>query len=221
MYRNYVEDVRDEFRRLKADNITSKGTYEIPAASFIANEPFIFGSPNQAYIEAELEWYVSESLEVNDIELFYGMVPKIWSEVASDNGRINSNYGWCIFSSDNHNQYLKARDALWNNHNTRQAVMYYTRPTMHEDSTVDGMYDHMCTFAVQYHLLAGNYLDAHVYMRSNDAIFGYMNDIAWQQWVLNKLADDLSHTRQHVKPGNIHWHASSLHIYERHWHLIT
>lgn len=219
MHYNYVEDIREEFRRLKETNTVSKGTYEIQCASFIANETSIFGEPNQVYIDAELEWYNSESLNVNDIELYYGMVPKIWSQVADTQGYINSNYGWCIYSVKNHSQFIKCRDALWNNPDTRQAVMYYTRPTMHEDAVFDGMSDHMCTFAVQYHL-NDQELDAHVYMRSNDAIFGYNNDYAWQRFVLGQLCKELSHAHMYVKPGRIHWNASSLHIYDRHWDLI-
>lgn len=220
MIRTYVEDIREEFRRLKADNIKSKGTYEILAASFIANEDAIFGEPNSDYIQAELEWYKSESLNVNDIAKFYGKVPMIWSAVATQNGLINSNYGWCIYSHENHEQYHTVLNTLHNNHDTRHAVMYYTRPTMHIDAFYGGMSDHMCTFAVQYHLSRSFKLDAHVYMRSNDAIFGYLNDLAWQKHVLNRLADDLSHAHRNVKPGDIHWHASSLHIYPRHFNLI-
>lgn len=218
--RNYVEDIRDEFRRLKESGETSKGTYEILAASFIANEDYIFGKPNQKYIEAELEWYKSMSLNVNDIQKYYGMVPKIWQDVSDPNGYINSNYGWCVHHSGNGWQYDAVVRELWNNPTSRQATMYYTRPTMHIDSNWNGMKDHMCTYAVSYHKIH-NKVDAHVYMRSNDAIFGYMNDVAWQKHVLNELCKDLTHHQEHVKPGDIHWHASSLHVYPRHWDLIA
>ena len=52
-------------------------------------------------------------------------------------------------------------------------------------------------------------------MRSNDAIFGYINDLFWQQTVLRRLCDDLS-----LVSGQIVWQAQSLHIYPRHFHLI-
>ena len=52
------------------------------------------------------------------------------------------------------------------------------------------MKDFMCTTHVQY-FINGNLLDASVYMRSNDAVFGYINDLAWQRYVLMKLALDL------------------------------
>ena len=52
-------------------------------------------------------------------------------------------------------------------------------------------------------------------MRSNDAIFGYPNDLAWQRHVLDELSDDLD-----VHPGEIIWNVGSLHIYERHYDMI-
>ena len=59
-------------------------TVEIIGASFIANEDSIFGMANEDYIDRELEWYRSESRNVNDIK---GKVPKIWEIVSSPEGR--------------------------------------------------------------------------------------------------------------------------------------
>lgn len=217
---NYVDDIRDQFRWLKAHDYQSKGTYEIQAASFIADKPTIFGEANEDYIEAEFCWYKSQSLNVYHINKYYHIVPKIWEQVADDAGWINSNYGWCIYSPANHRQYTRVKRILAENPNSRQATMYYTRPSMHTDATDNGMKDHMCTYAVSYHMQPGNRIDAHVYMRSNDAIFGYINDVAWQRRVLYDLCQDLSDETASVIPGNIHWHASSLHIYPRHFDLI-
>ena len=58
-------------------------------------------------------------------------------------------------------------------------------------------------------------------MRSNDAIFGFINDFAWQRHVLVELAEDLSHAHQRIIPGSITWNAGSLHIYDRHYDLIA
>ena len=217
---NYVEDIREEFRRRKALELFRGPTIEIQNAMFKVDAPFIFGKPNEAYIEAELEWYKSQSLNVNDIELYYGMVPKIWEEVSDKDGFINSNYGWAVYSNANGFQYQKVLRTLWDNPESRQAVMIYTRPTMHYDATYGGMRDFMCTNTVQY-FINNNYLECQVNMRSNDAIFGYMNDVAWQRQVLLELAEDLSHAHCNIKPGCITWVAGSLHVYERHYHLIT
>jgi hypothetical protein len=46
---------------------TGQKTIELLGASFLADEPAIFGEPNRDYIDAELQWYESESTNVNDI----------------------------------------------------------------------------------------------------------------------------------------------------------
>ena len=58
-------------------------------------------------------------------------------------------------------------------------------------------------------------LEAHVQMRSNDVLFGYRNDYAWQEHVLKLLANKLD-----VQIGNIYWNIGSLHVYERHFDLV-
>ena len=53
-------------------------------------------------------------------------------------------------------------------------------------------------------------------MHSNDVVFGYNNDFAWQKYVTDKLAADLK-----VPIGPIFWNVASLHVYERHFDLIS
>jgi thymidylate synthase len=184
---------------------------ELRSASFIADEPAIFGKPNEDYIKREIDWYMSCSRNVNDIP---GETPAIWKQVATKDGLINSNYGWCIFSFENGNQFHRVENELRANPDSRRAVMIYTRPNMWEDYNKDGMSDFMCTNAVQYMIRHG-ILEAHVQMRSNDVVFGYKNDFAWQLHVLEMLADKLQ-----VEAGNIFWNVGSLHVYERHFHLV-
>ena len=213
---NNVLTIRSKFEDLlRAEEYvidkTGKKTLEVINASFIADQPSIFGVVNEDYIERELNWYNSTSLNVYDIE---GKVPAIWQQVADANGLINSNYGWCIYSKGNHEQYLKVKRELKRSPDSRRATMIYTRPTMHEDYNKHGMSDFMCTNTVQY-LIREDRLNALVYMRSNDAVYGYKNDYAWQKHVLDKLAADLE-----VKVGNLFWNVASLHVYENHFELI-
>jgi thymidylate synthase len=185
---------------------------EIRSASFFADEPTIFGKPNDDYIRREIEWYMSCSLNINHIP---GEIPAIWKQVASKDGFINSNYGWCIFSYDNGNQFHRVENELRDNPESRRAVMIYNRPSMWEDYNKNNMSDFMCTNAVQYMIRHG-VLEAHVQMRSNDAVFGYKNDYAWQKHVQKLLADKLQ-----IQTGNIYWNVGSLHVYERHFHLVN
>jgi thymidylate synthase len=214
--RNYVTHIRQEFQYLLKNEAfiedkTGVKMLEIRSASFIADEPSIFGTPNQDYIDRELAWYESQSLNVNDIP---GGPPTIWKQVADKHGYINSNYGWCIFSKRNGSQYDNVVRELIAHPYSRRAVMIYTRPKMWEDYNLDGMSDFMCTNAVQYMIRYGR-LNAVVQMRSNDVVFGYRNDYAWQKHVLQKLAKDLG-----VVEGDIYWNAGSLHVYERHFNMV-
>ena len=218
---NSIVHIRDEFaRKFELGEFVTDKTgvkcVEIINASFIANEETIFGATNKDYIERELNWYLSTSLFVKDIP---GNVPKIWQDVASNRGKINSNYGWAIYSEDNHHQYLNCLQQLVENKDSRRACMIYNRPSMQYDYKEDGMSDFMCTYSVQY-MIRDNKLHAFVYMRSNDSIFGYRNDYAWQEYVFIELFKDLLPTYPELQTGEIFWNAASLHIYERHFNYI-
>jgi thymidylate synthase len=188
-----VEDIRKYFiDELTAEQfITDKSgvnTIEMIGACFEANHPTIFGEVNDDYVKRELEWYNSMSLYVKDIP---GKTPAIWEQVASSEGKINSNYGWAIYSEDNGFQYLNVLNELTKNPNSRRAVMIYTRPTMWTDYNHNGMSDFMCTNVVQY-MIRDDQLIAVVQMRSNDVVHGYRNDFAWQDYVIKLLAADLN-----------------------------
>ena len=191
------------------------GTVEIQGASFRCDREFIVPDTiNQEYQDAEIEWYERGDRRVQTLFDIYGQEVKIWKNVADSRGMVNSNYGWCIYSAERGHQYAAAYDALRKNQFSRQAVMYYTVPEMHE---IAGK-DHTCTYAVQYFLnfeqdtFSRGYLDAHVFMRSNDAVFGFNNDYAWQRHVLGKLASDLN-----CLQGDIYWNVGSMHVYQRHY----
>ena len=211
-----VSDIRERFKdKLYCEKFVTDKTgvkmIEIIGASFLADEETIFGPVNWDYVNREIEWYNSTSLNVNDIP---GKTPEIWKQVATEDGFINSNYGWCVYHPDNGFQYDRVKEELIAHPNSRRAVMIYTRPTMHSDYNYRGMSDFMCTNAHQYVIRNGK-LHAIVQMRSNDVVFGYRNDRAWADHVLTKLANDLE-----IDKGDIHWQVGSLHVYERHFDLV-
>ena len=208
--------IREEFKWLLANEFyvedkSGVKLLEIVNASFIADEPSIFGKPNHSYIEREIEWYKSMSLNVNDIP---GETPAVWKQVATPDGRINSNYGWCIWSQENGEQYNNVLHELRQKPTSRRATMIYTRPSMWVDYSRDGMSDFMCTNVVQY-VIRDQALHAIVQMRSNDVFYGYRNDYAWNEYVLKMLSYDLD-----VSPGIIYWNVGSLHVYERNFNLV-
>lgn len=218
-----VSDLREQFafKLMHQEFVTDKTgvkTLELQGASFEADEPLIFGKLNEDYIKKELDWYKSKSLNVNDIP---GGPPEIWKQVSSEKGEINSNYGWCVWSDHNsnpdhhnHGQYWHVIKELQTNPDSRRAVMIYTRPTMHEDYKRDGMSDFICTNTVQY-LIRKDTLIAIVQMRSNDVVFGYRNDWAWQNHVCSLIAAGLR-----VHNHRIIWQVGSLHVYERHFWMV-
>lgn len=191
-------------------------TVELINASFIADEDFIFGTPSSDWHERELQWYLSQSRNVNDIP---PPIPRIWEQIADHSGFINSNYGWCIFSYDNGNQFNECFNALNKNPDTRQAIMIYNRPSMHEDSKEFGRTDFMCCQNVQY-FIRDNQLIAIANWRSSDAVFGYKGDLFWNRYVLDKLHSQLLIKYPTLQKGPIIWNAASLHVYQRHFRLI-
>jgi thymidylate synthase len=193
-------------------------TIELINAVFHATEIAIFGTVNREYVERELKWYRSMSLNVNDIP---GGPPAIWKQVADKDGLINSNYGWCIYSEENGNQFSNTLEELISNPYSRRANMIYTRPSMHSDFNKNGMSDFMCTNNVQYFIRDGQ-LHACVYMRSNDAVFGYKNDYAWQRYVQEQLLVAINNrTSSAYGLGEMIWNVGSLHVYERHFDLVV
>lgn len=214
-----VADIRAYFTQELADQnfvVSRDGskTIELMGASFLADAPAIFGTPNQDYIDTEIKWYDSQSLNINDIYEGDKPAPAAWRMTASELGEINSNYGYLIYSKHNFDQYVECRRELFTNPNSRRAVMIYTRPEIQKTYYKSGMNDFICTNAVSYAIRNGE-LNAVVQMRSNDVIFGYRNDYAWQVEVLNRLAFDLK-----LIPGSITWQVQNLHVYERHFHLV-
>lgn len=84
-----VEDIRQHFidelaaGRFVTDK-TGVKTIEMIGATFEADEPAIFGKPNEDYIQRELDWYKSKSLYVKDIPggKQEASPPEIWMSVA-------------------------------------------------------------------------------------------------------------------------------------------
>jgi thymidylate synthase len=221
-----IEAVRQYFRyQLENENFTidktGEKTIEMIGASFIANEPAIFGTPNQEYIDREINWYESMSTNIHDINK-EGEPPKAWTYAASEHGEINSNYGLLTMSEQYHDQLGHVADELCVNPDSRRACMIYNRPSIWLEYDKGGMSDFICTNAVSY-MIRDNKLISVVQMRSNDVVYGYKNDYAWQQWIQNEVCALVNMTRseKRIMPGDIHWQVQNLHVYEKHFDLVV
>lgn len=220
-----TEDIRNELKRLYKEGVFREGKYgktvEIQNAHFLADKDWIIRKPNYDYAKREIEWYESQSLYIKDIP---GDVPKIWQACADRDGKINSNYGFCILSKENGDQFNHCVKRLLDDPHTREACMIYTRPSMQVDCNANGMHDFMCTYATQVFLNeigTNKYkLDYTVFMRSLDSVYGYCNDFLWAQHVQNKMVDELkryNRFKDDIIAGDIIWNAGSLHVYSRHF----
>ena len=234
---NNTADIREVFKKhLEAGNFvqdrTGVKTIEILGASFVADKPAIFGTPNEEYIKAEIDWYNSKSTNINDIYNKPGEdgvylqhkglkkdPPQAWKYTANKHGEINSNYGKLIYSGKYHKQYDKVLNDLLKNPTSRRACMVYQRPSIWKEYKENGKNDFICTNAVTYYI-RDNMLHATVQMRSNDVIFGYRNDYAWQRHVQEQLQNDLYYNGIKTELGYIYWQVQTLHVYERHFDLV-
>ncbi len=225
-----TEDILKQFKekydnkdfRIIGNNVQQAKTIELQNVQFEVDKPWIVREPNYDYFNRELEWYKSESLNVNDIP---EGAPTMWKSCATPIGYINSNYGWMIWSKDNYNQFDHCLQKLIEDPHTREACMIYNRPSMQEDYNKFGMHDFCCTYSVQCFINEDKEGKKHlkyiVYMRSNDAVFGFDNDALWHKYVQQMLRNRLSeHFNEEFIADNIIWNAGSLHIYERHFKYL-
>ena len=206
----FIQELRDE--NFTVDRTNSK-TIELIGASFIADEEAIFGEPNVPYIDAELDWYLGCSTNINDIR-YKDEPPKAWQYAANEYGEINSNYGKLIFDDKYYRQFDNVVNELNHEPDSRRAVMIYNRPSIWTEFDENGKNDFICTNAVSYYI-RDNHLQSVVQMRSNDVVFGYKNDYAWQRYVMNMVANEVD-----CEVGSLIWQVQNLHVYERHFGLV-
>ena len=220
--KHFIDELYDKSFVIDRNGMT---TIELLGASFLATEPSIFGTPNQDYIDSEINWYDSQSTNIYDIKEFEDP-PKCWQQSANKHGEINSNYGHLIFSDKYHNQYGQVLDELIRNPDSRRACMVYNRPSIWMEYNENDKNDFICTNSVTYYI-RDNILHAVVQMRSNDVVFGYKNDYAWQFEIMNRLVKDWNDckfeeydTGNKISLGSMIWQVQNLHVYERHFHLV-
>ena len=232
-----VSDIREYFKgELAAERFTTDKTgaktIEMLGASFIADEESIFGKPAPKYIQAELDWYESQSTNINDIHGEEKEPPAAWVYSANDSGEINSNYGHLVYSQKYFSQYQNALNELVKNPDSRRAQMVYNRPSIWVEYNENGKSDFICTNAQTFYI-RDNKLHMVSQMRSNDVVFGYKNDYAWAQYLMDKFVKDYNHLADEqnistfvtppissITKGDLTWQVMNLHVYDRHFELV-
>lgn len=220
-----VKVVLEQFKNkiINSEFVTDKSgvkTVEILGAS-ITLDPrqkyleFNGRKSSKKYIEAELKWYDSQNLDIEEIS----KSASLWKQVCNKDNKVNSNYGYLIYSKENGNQYQEVLKKLEKNPYSRQALMVYTRPSIHKDASENGMNDFICTLGHQF-FIRNDKLYSVVMMRSCDIIYGFMNDFAWFATVQERLYNDLIKTYPNLDMGDLVHISSSLHLYEKHFELV-
>ena len=177
----------------------------------------VFRDMPMDYLKKEHKWYMSQDRSIkgwmDDI--------KIWKFCASkdDKQEINSNYGWCVFSEENGSQYENCLQKLIADKNTREAMIIYTRPSIHKDAVENGKHDFICT-NYSHFFIRDNRLEMIHSQRSLDAITGLPFDFAWSCFVYQMMYEELKNTYPDLQAGLMHYHIDSAHVYERSENLL-
>ena len=171
---------------------------------------------NDDYVKRQIQWCLSENLDVSELVPY----AKIWNECKGNDNTVNSNYGWCVYSKQNHSQFEKALQALLQQKQSRRGMIIYTRPTMHEDYKQNGKNDFLCTQFNQF-LIRNNKLEMFYVMRSNDARYGLFINFPWAITVYNRMFDSLKQKYPELEYGMIHWYSTSFHLYQRHFKMLN
>ena len=218
----FIDELKDE--AFTTDK-TGQKTIEMIGANFIADEPSIFGEPSQDYINSEIKWYESGSTNIYDIHGPDKEPPAAWKYSADAHGNINSNYGHLLFSPKYYSQYANAFNELMANPDSRRAQMVYNRPSIWVEFNEGGKSDFICTNAQTFYIRDSR-LHMVSQMRSNDVVFGYKNDYAWAQYLMDKFVKQWNEMEAiyskhgEIEKGYLMWQVMNLHVYERHFHLV-
>lgn len=167
------------------------------------------------YLKKELDWYLSLDPTIKKVEDV-----KIWQNICSKKDyTVNSQYGVLVYGEDNYCQFQRVLNCLIKDKDSRQAVIIYNRPSIHEDAYKDGKRDFICTFYQQF-FIRNNRLECITNMRSNDCIFGIFNDLPWFEYVYNDMYRKLLSKYTNLEKGNLTYVVNSFHCYERHFSVL-
>ena len=169
---------------------------EVPARKF-----------NTDYAILEWLWYLQANSNVENI----GQRAEIWNKIADEKNEVESNYGFYL-----KDQWAWIIKEILNDTDSRRATGVINQP-FHKYKNKQ---DYPCTHYIHFFVREG-LLHLGVYMRSNDAIFGFCNDVftfcLFQQLMLNEL----NARGMKIKLGHYYHSAGSFHIYDRHYSMMN
>lgn len=155
------------------------------------------------YLAQEYFWYLSGDHNVDSISKYAGF----WKRIADENGILNSNYGAYIFDKDympinSMSQYDYLIYTLRKDPDSRQAILQIPI------TQTKGSKDVCCTSSLQF-FIRNDRLNMTTYMRSNDIVKGFCNDITFFCTLQMMIAVELG-----IEVGWYRHCVGSLHVYE-------
>ena len=199
------------------------------------------------YVAAELIWYFAGDRSISYIDRY----AKFWKRIATvdksikmeefhptgtkeeiqeqftkqsldhiiKHGCVHSAYGYLIFKKKNeagYSQYHWAFESLANDKDTRQAIIHFNLP----EHQYEFNKDFVCTLHGIF-LIRDNRLNLTISMRSNDAILGTPTDVPFFCTLLNHMYYHLKPIYPELELGTYKHQVHSMHIYEKHFDLIS
>ena len=163
---------------------------------------------------AEWLWYLSQDRGVKNI----GKLANIWLQIQDEKGECESNYGTYLLGQ----QWGWVINELIKDPDSRRATLAINQPHHKGKNNAD----YPCTQYIHF-FIRDNRLHLGVHMRSNDANFGFCNDVftfcMFQQLMLNDYNHSLKSlrsTQPQIQLGKYYHTAGSFHIYENHWPMM-
>lgn len=166
---------------------------------------------SKKYIDAEFKWYKSCDRNVSWI----GQYAKTWNMIADKDGNVNSNYGHLIHKKFGFDQFEYCFEKLNKDLHDRQAIIHFKWANSGEEFGLDTP----CTIMMQFTVF-NNKLEAHTYMRSNDAFYGYCNDVVWFTYLQMEMYNRLKEKWTDLELGSYYHTVGDFHIYEKDWKKI-
>ena len=142
-----------------------------------------------------------------------GKMAKIWDIIKDENEECESNYGEYLFSTGQWDWVVKE---LIDDKDSRRATIAVNQPYHKKANPLDIP----CTQFIQF-FIRDNKLNMGVYMRSNDVIFGFCNDLFTFALFHQLMYNDLREHYSDLELGKYAHNAGSMHIYERHYDMAN
>lgn len=176
-----------------------------------------------SYGVTEWLWYLSQDRNVKNI----GKLASIWQRIANKNNEVESNYGFWIHGLKNgktgKTQWQWVIEELLNDRDSRRASITINQSHHKGQNNAD----YPCTQYIHF-FIRDNKLHLGVHMRSNDAVFGFCNDVftfcMYQQMMLNELNTFIASNGdievEKIELGHYYHSAGSFHVYKTHFKMM-